>query len=200
MNNKRIFDVFLAIFLIVIFSPLFFIISVLIYAYDGMPIFYLSERMSGVNKSFILIKFRTMRPSLENTGVSGGDKTDRITRPGKFLRKTRLDEIPQLLNILKGDMSFIGPRPPLRIYVERFPDLYSRILVNPPGVTGLASIYYHKMEETLLLKCANATETDKVYSNRCIPRKAKLDMIYIKNRSICFDIKLLFLTVRKVFF
>lgn len=186
--------------MIVILSPLFLFISVYIYIYDRNKIFYCSERMSSLENSFILIKFRTMSPSNENSGVSGGEKSDRITGPGKLLRKTRLDEIPQLINIIKGDMSFIGPRPPLRMYVERFPQLYAQILATPPGVSGLASIYYHKVEEALLSKCSSAVETDEVYSRRCIPTKSKIDMIYIRNQSICFDIKLLFLTVKKVFF
>lgn len=200
MNKKRLFDLTFAIFLLLILAPALIVIGILIYFRDGSPVFYLSERMSGTESSFTLIKFRTMNAASENSGVSGGQKVNRITKMGNILRKTRLDETPQLINILKGDMSFIGPRPPLRMYVERFPDVYSRVLSTPPGVSGIASIYYHRTEETLLSNCKSAAETDEVYSRRCIPKKAKLDLLYVNNKSVCFDIKLLVLTVKKVFF
>ena len=200
MNKKRLFDLTFAIFLLLILAPALIVIGILIYFRDGSPVFYLSERMSGTDSSFTLIKFRTMNAANENSGVSGGQKLNRITKMGNILRKTRLDETPQLINILKGDMSFIGPRPPLRMYVERFPDVYSRVLSTPPGVSGIASIYYHRTEETLLSNCKSAAETDEVYSRRCIPKKAKLDLLYVNNKSVCFDIKLLVLTVKKVFF
>ena len=107
---------------------------------------------------------------------------------GRMLRKTRADEIPQLWNVLRGDMSFVGPRPPLRIYVERFPELYREVLKSRPGITGLATITYHRHEERLLAQCMSADETDRVYAQRCVPAKAKIDIIYQKHSSICFDV------------
>lgn len=199
MNRKRLFDFTLAILLLIILSPIFLIVSIIIFLDDRKSIFYLSERMKTVDTSFTLIKFRTMSSAVDNCGVSGGEKADRITGPGHFLRKSRFDEIPQLINIIKGDMSFIGPRPPLRQYVEKFPEIYGKVLIMLPGVSGLASIYYHKTEETLLSKCKNSAETDSVYSTRCVPRKARLDLIYLDNKSICYDVKLLTKTVMKVF-
>ncbi|MEP2785091.1 MAG: sugar transferase, partial [Pseudoruegeria sp.] len=117
---------------------------------------------------------------------------------GAFLRKYRLDEIPQLWNILKGDMSFVGPRPELPDYVLDNPALFSRVLQSRPGITGLATILYHRQEETVLAKCNTPEETDAAYVRICLPRKAKLDIIYQQNWSFCFDLKLIFGSVGKL--
>ncbi|MBU0643243.1 MAG: sugar transferase, partial [Alphaproteobacteria bacterium] len=101
-------------------------------------------------------------------------------------------------NILRGDMSFVGPRPPLRAYVERFPDLYADVLKNRPGVTGLASLYFHAHEERLLSKCVSFEQTDDVYARRCVPRKACLDLIYQRHATVCFDVKILAMTCAAV--
>lgn len=193
--TKRIFDIVFAVALSVVLLPVILVIGLLILLLDGRPVFYVSERMSTPTIGFNLVKFRTMRPVATDTGVTGGEKSDRITRTGRFLRKTRLDELPQLWNILHGDMSFVGPRPPLRQYVERFPDIYQAVLQSRPGVTGLASIIYHGHEEWLLSRCNTVEKTDEVYSRTCIPRKASLDLIYQANRTICFDLLLMFKTV-----
>jgi len=126
-----------------------------------------------------------------DSGLSGGDKATRITQLGRFIRRARLDEVPQLWNVLKGDMSFVGPRPPLRAYVERFPELYAQVLQSPVGITGLASLRYHAVEERLLGACQAAIETDCVYAKICVPAKARLDLIYQKNWSLCFDLRLI---------
>lgn len=192
---KRLFDTFFALALGLLLLPLILVIGVTILFFDGRPVFYISERMSTPTRGFDLVKFRTMKPSATNSGVTGGDKSDRITRTGHLLRRTRLDELPQLWNILVGDISFVGPRPPLRLYVERFPDLYSKVLRSRPGVTGLASIIYHRHEEWMLSRCTTTEETDQVYSRSCIPRKARLDLIYQDNRTICLDMLLMLKTV-----
>ena len=97
-------------------------------------------------------------------------------------------------NVLKGDMSLVGPRPPLREYVERFPGIYGEVLKSPTGITGLASLRYHDREEKLLAACQDAAETDRVYAGRCVPAKARLDLIYQRNWSLCFDLKLIWET------
>jgi lipopolysaccharide/colanic/teichoic acid biosynthesis glycosyltransferase len=130
--------------------------------------------------------------------VSGGDKAARITKAGRWLRRTRLDELPQLWNILRGDLSFVGPRPPLREYVTRFPEIYARVLQSRPGVTGLATLVYHGHEERLLSRCADAAETDAVYGRSCVPRKARLDLIYAAHRSVCVDLVLIARTAARV--
>lgn len=197
--SKRIFDLVWAVIISLICLPLFLIISLLILIFDGRPIFYIAERMKTATEPFSLIKFRTMKTTGErNTGVSGGDKNSRVTKIGLFLRKIRLDEIPQLVNVLKGDMSFVGPRPPLRQYTEAFPELYNEVLQSRPGITGLASIHFHKHEEMLLQDCKTLEETNDVYSRRCIPRKARLDLLYRQHQNVCFDFQLALRTLIRV--
>ncbi|MCF3592701.1 sugar transferase [Rhodobacteraceae bacterium LMO-12] len=193
--DKRLMDIVLALVLSVLLSPLIVCAALLILIREGRPIFYVAERMKAPGQPFNLWKFRTMRSAAQNSGVSGGDKADRITDTGRFMRRTRLDEVPQLWNILRGDISFVGPRPPLRRYVEQFPELYAEVLKTRPGVTGLATLAFHRTEERLLAACSTAEETEAVYTRRCVPAKARLDLIYAHNRNLCFDLKLMVATV-----
>lgn len=151
--------------------------------------------MKTADEPFMLWKYRTMTVVEKDSGVSGGDKSARITRTGAFLRRYRLDEIPQLWNILRGDISFVGPRPPLRRYVEMFPELYGQVLQSRPGITGLATILFHKHEENILSECQTPAETERAYVRRCVPRKAALDIIYQRRRSLCLDFLLMLKTV-----
>lgn len=192
---KRVLDILAALILGAILMPLILWVTALILIRDGRPVLYLSERMKTPAQGFQLWKFRTMSVVAQDTGVSGGDKSKRITRTGAFLRKYRLDELPQLWNVLRGDISFVGPRPPLRRYVERFPVLYDQVLQSRPGITGLATIVYHQHEETLLAPCQTADQTEAVYERRCIPQKARLDLIYQRNRTLCLDVLLMIKTV-----
>lgn len=194
---KRLFDIVLAVALSVILIPFFILTAIIVAVLDGRPVLYISERMKTPTQSFPLVKFRTMKVVDTDSGVSGGDKKDRITRSGAFLRRTRLDEVPQLWNILLGHISFVGPRPPLKQYVENFPEIYSQVLQSRPGVTGLASVYFHKCEERLLRNTSSVEETDRVYRKICIPRKATIDLIYQRRRNICFDIRIMLITVFK---
>lgn len=194
-RSKRLFDITLSTFLLLLLSPFMLLVALIILVTEGRPIFYVSERMRETTRSFSLIKFRTMTVVETDTGVSGGDKSTRVTKIGKRLRQLRLDELPQLLNVLRGDMSLVGPRPPLRQYTERFPDLYDAVLKSRPGITGLASLHYHRHEELLLGKSRNSAETDLIYCRACVPRKAQLDLIYGANQSLCFDVAILAKTV-----
>lgn len=194
---KRGFDIASALFLGTLLLPVIIWVALLILWRDGRPVFYVAERMKTPTRAFGLIKFRTMRPAPDDSGVSGGDKHDRLTRTGRMLRAKRLDELPQILNVLKGDISLVGPRPPLRTYVERFPTLYAQVLKSRPGITGLATLHFHAHEEYLLARCTSAAETDRVYAARCVPRKARLDLIYQRRRSFCFDWEIMFKTVFK---
>jgi lipopolysaccharide/colanic/teichoic acid biosynthesis glycosyltransferase len=194
---KYLLDLSCAIGLTIILSPFIIVVAILILVLDGRPIFYISERMKTQTEGFNLIKFRTMKTVSEDSGVSGGDKSNRITRTGTFLRGARLDEVPQLWNVLRGDISFIGPRPPLRQYVERYPEIYSKVLKSRPGISGLASIYFHAHEEYLLTNAASREETDAIYSRACIPRKARLDLIYQERRNVCMDVSLMLKSVIK---
>ena len=190
-GGKRLFDLSLALLLASVLAlPMALLLLVLLW-HQGLPLFHVSERMKTPTQGFALWKLRTMTIVAGDSGVSGGDKAARITNAGRFLRRTRLDEIPQLWNILRGDISFVGPRPPLRLYVKRFPDLYAQVLKSCPGITGLASLTYHRHEERLLAACRTPEETDAVYSRRCVPQKARLDLIYQQRRTICFDLVLM---------
>lgn len=197
--RKRIFDLFFASLLVVILGPVILYLCWVIWRKQGRPLFYVAERMKTPTQSFDLWKFRTMSDVEDDAGVSGGDKVSRITPLGARMRAKRLDEFPQLWNILRGDLSFVGPRPPLREYVERFPEVYGKVLKSRPGVTGLATLKYHNHEDRLLATCQSPEETDAVYARICVPRKARLDLIYQRNQSTCYDFDLVFQTIGNLF-
>lgn len=192
---KRLLDILAALVLGLLLLPLILWVTALILIRDGRPVLYISERMKTPTQGFKLWKFRTMTVVNSDAGVSGGDKSARITRTGAMLRRYRLDELPQLWNVLRGDISFVGPRPPLRRYVERFPDLYGQVLRSRPGITGLATLIYHRHEEALLAPCRTPAQTESTYERRCIPQKARLDLIYQRRRTLCLDILLMLKTV-----
>lgn len=198
--GKRLMDLSLALMLSVVLILPMIIVALIVLLVDGRPIFYISKRMKTPDKSFNHWKFRTMTQERAKTSALGGDKTQRITRVGAILRRTRLDELPQLYNIFRGDMSFVGPRPPLRRYVLLCPEIYAKVLQNRPGVTGLATLHYHRREERLLAACKTAEDSDRVYITRCIPAKARLDLLWARNRSVCYDIVLLAKTAVYVLF
>lgn len=196
--SKRLFDLTLALIAGLLLALPALVITLWILIRSGRPVFYVAERMKTPDQPFRLWKFRTMTVSRGESGVSGGDKTARITPEGRILRRYRLDEIPQIWNILRGDMSIVGPRPPLRQYTDAFPDLYREVLQCRPGLTGLATLHFHRHEDWLLAQCKDAAETDIVYKTRCVPRKARLDLIYRDRRSLCGDAAILFETFRRV--
>ncbi len=195
--GKRSMDLGLALILSVVLLPVGLGVAVLILLRDGRPVFYVSERMRSVDQGFMLWKFRTMRPNSDDGRASGGHKAERITPMGRVLRRTRMDELPQLWNVFRGDISFVGPRPPVRDYVERFPGVYREVLRSRPGITGLATLYYHRHEESLLAKCRSAQETDDIYTRRCVPAKARLDLIYARRRSLTMDLRLIVMTAAR---
>lgn len=197
--RKRIFDLFFASLLVIILGPILLGLVIWLLLKEGRPLFHVAERMKTPEQSFNLWKLRTMTVVEGDQGVSGGNKSARITPTGAWLRKRRLDEFPQLWNIMRGDLSFVGPRPPLREYVERFPEIYSQVLQSRPGVTGLATIRFHKHEDRLLERCKTPEETDAVYCRICVPRKARLDLIYQRNQSTCYDFDLVFQTIGNLF-
>ena len=193
--TKRLFDIFVVSIIGILLLPLLAFVSLLILLRDGRPVFYVSERMKAPSQGFALLKFRTMHPDKKDIGATGAHKNNRITKTGLVLRRLRIDEIPQLWNILVGDMSFVGPRPPLRRYVEKYPELYSKVLHNRPGVTGLASVYFHRHEEWLLRNATSTDETEDIYCRSCVPRKARLDLIYQQKQNLCIDVMLMLKTV-----
>ncbi|MFW2588326.1 sugar transferase [Sagittula sp. SSi028] len=191
----RMLDVVYGVGLLVLMSPFMALIALLILVCEGRPVFYVSERMKTPETGFRLYKFRTMRVDNTPLRATGGDQNGRITPTGRWLRRHRLDELPQLFNVLRGDMSFVGPRPPLRRYTEMFPDLYAAVLKDRPGITGLASLVYHAHEARILADCETGQETELTYCRRCIPVKAKLDLLYARHRTPLSDLRLMLATV-----
>jgi len=190
-RSKRVFDIVLALFLLLALAPLIAGIGLAVLLVDGRPVFHRGERMRAPGQGFGLWKFRTMRPAGGGDRPLGGDQHARVTRLGRVLRDRRLDELPQLFNILNGDLSFVGPRPPLPHYVARFPALYAEVLQSRPGVTGLASLVFYGREEVLLASCRTEAETDALFTAFCVPAKAKLDLVYQRNRTLWSDIRLI---------
>lgn len=164
---------------------------------EGPPLFHVAPRAGRGGRVFRLWKLRSMRPAPDDAGVSGGDKAARVTATGRWLRRHRLDEIPQLWNVVRGDMGLVGPRPPLPGYAARFPALYGRVLASRPGITGLATLAFHAHEERLLARCASAAETEAVYVRRCIPRKARIDLLWQARRGHGLDLWLMALTLAR---
>ena len=198
--SKRIMDVTLALLLGIMLAVPAAVVALLILALDGRPVFYVSRRMKSPHQDFTLWKFRTMQPNSADNSVSGGYKSNRITRSGHILRRTRFDEIPQIFNILCGDMSFVGPRPPLPRFVASHPALYAKVLKSRPGITGLATLMYHETEERILARCRSQKEADQIYFAECIPAKAELDLLWAQNRTLWRDFLLLMRTVLHIGF
>ena len=201
-RRRRLADLVLVLVLAPLALPLVAALAGLVWLVDGAPVFHVAERMRAPGRAFRLYKLRSMRPGAGAPGglggVLGGDRTGQVTRLGRWLRRTRLDELPQLWNILRGDMAFVGPRPPERLYVERCPGLYARVLRSRPGLTGLATLVFHAREERLLAACRTAEETDAVYMRRCVPRKARLDLMWQPHAGVCADLWLLGRTVARL--
>lgn len=193
---RRLADVVLAVGLLPVCLPLMAWVAWRIRRSDGAPVLYGAPRVGYLGRPFTQWKFRTMTPGAAE-GVTGGDKTHRVTPLGARLRHARLDELPQLLNVLAGDMGFVGPRPPAPEYAARFPALYAEVLRMKPGVTGLATVMMHLHEEWMLQATRTADETDAVYARRSVPRKAHLDRLYAENWSPCLDVYILYLTLGK---
>lgn len=197
--RKRLFDVVAALILLVPLSVVMLVVAGLLLLVQGRPILYSAQRMRGPSQPFTQLKFRTMTADEADFGATGAHKHWRITPLGHFLRRSRIDELPQLFNILKGDMSFVGPRPPLREYVERFPAIYTQVLKSRPGVTGLATLIYHRHEDRILAGCKSAEATEAAYYRRCLPAKLKIDLIYQRHRDMSLDLWILWCTLKIVF-
>ena len=189
---KRLFDILASLILLIILSPLFIIFSIMIKLDSKGSIMFKQNRVTENGRIFKIFKFRTM---VENADKNGSQVTvkndDRVTKIGKFLRKFRLDEIPQLINILIGDMSFVGTRPEVPKYVELYTDEMKATLLMKEGVTSLASIKF-KDEEKLLQMDGNI---DKIYIENILPQKMQSNLEYLKRFNFFYDIKLMFMTL-----
>lgn len=192
---KRAFDLFFSVSGIVILSPLLIMFSLIIKLSSEGEVFFKQERVGRDGKRFKIYKFRTMVKDAESKGKKitvGKDK--RITKIGHFLRKYKLDELPQLINIIKGDMSFVGPRPEVPEYVEYYTEKQKEILKVKPGITDYASIYFSNESELL----GEVNNPDEFYIKHILPYKIKLNQKYINNINIIHDLKLIFMTILKV--
>ncbi len=193
---KRIFDVVFSFIGIIILLPIFILISIIILIESKGGIFYRQMRVGKNNKDFKIFKFRTMYPDSDKKGLlTVGSRDNRITKPGYFLRKYKLDELPQLFNVLIGDMSFVGPRPEVRKYVEMYNDEQKKVLSVRPGITDYASIEYRN-ENDILAKSQNPEQT---YINEIMPAKLELNLKYIREKSMITDLKIIFKTILKIF-
>ena len=194
MMLKRTFDIVLSIFAIFLLFPFFLVVSFLIVIDSGFPIFFLQKRIGRDAKEFNIIKFRTMKTNNENITITVSDDS-RITRIGKYLRKTKIDELPEILNVLFGQMSFVGPRPDVKGYADKLKGANRKILALRPGITGPASLKYYN-EEYILSQKSNP----KKYNDEVIfPDKVKINMHYFHNRSFFLDLKIIFATIFRIF-
>ena len=191
---KRLFDIILSISLFAILILPMVVCSVVIAIGNDGPIFFKQKRIGQFGKEFNIIKFRTM--TVNNAGseiTANNDK--RVTKVGKFLRKFRLDELPQLINVLFGDMSFVGPRPEVPCFVDKYNEDWLATLLVKPGITCDSSIYF--ADESQLLD--NADDAEQCYIDEILPEKCKMNIDYIKNISLLNDVKIMFKTIARVF-
>lgn len=192
---KRVMDLFFAIILLIFLIIPIIIISIAVKVSSKGPVFYRQVRVTTYGKRFKILKFRTMVENADKMGsLVTTDSDSRVTKVGRFLRKYRLDELPQIFNVLSGSMSVVGTRPEVERYVEKYePEFYATLLM-PAGITSLASIMY-KDEEKLL---SSEEDVDKVYIEKILPEKMKYNLKYTKNFGFRSDIKLMFKTVKEV--
>lgn len=193
---KRLFDIIFSILGILLLSPFLIIISILVLLTSAGGIFYRQARVGKNGKEFKLYKFRTMRTGADKSGsLTVGMRDSRITALGFYLRKYKLDELPQLFNILIGEMSFVGPRPEVPKYVALYDAEQKEVLKVKPGITDYASIVYSEENELL----ANTENPEELYIKRIMPAKLKLNMRYIHEMSLATDVKVILRTIRKIF-
>ncbi len=200
---KRLFDISFAIIILIIISPLLIPISIaLLFTGEGY-IFYKQERVGYLNRRFDILKFATMLKNSPNMagGIITTRNDPRLTPLGHLLRKTKINELPQLFNIIKGDISFVGPRPVMKVSFDAYPDNVKNTIYNVlPGLTGIGSIIFRN-EESMISKIAeNKGDVWEFYNNVIYPYKGEVEMWYIRNRSFFVDLTLLFFTFWVVIF
>jgi len=192
---KRLFDLLLSSVGLILLSPVILVLALLIKLHDRGPVFYRGERVGRGGTIFRIYKFRSMVVNAEKTGVSSTTKEDpRVTPIGRFLRKTKLDELPQLLNVFSGQMSIVGPRPEVKKFTDLYDDKEKVLLELRPGITDYASLWDINEAEVL----AGSSDPDKDYMEKIRPEKIRLQLKYERERSLWTDIKIVLLTIRKM--
>lgn len=192
---KRVFDLLFSFVGVLILLIPFLIISLIIVLDSRGGIFYRQVRVGKNGKDFKLFKFRSMRTNADKAGLlTVGGRDNRITRVGYYIRKYKVDELPQLINVLLGDMSLVGPRPEVRKYVDMYNAEQLKVLSVKPGITDYASIEYSNENEIL----GKAADPEKVYIEEIMPAKLKLNMKYIEQQGVLTDLKIIFSTIAKI--
>ncbi len=192
---KRLFDVLASFIGLLILLPFFLLLAIWIKSDSKGPVFFLQERIGIHGNPFRLIKFRSMRVNASKEGLLTVGVDHRITNSGKVIRKYKLDELPQLINVLKGDMSFVGPRPEVEKYVALYSEEQKKVLQVKPGITDPASISY--MDENELL--GNSEQPEETYIQEIMPAKLTINLEYIENRNFLRDIMVILRTIGKLF-
>lgn len=193
---KRLFDILVSFLGIIIFSPLIITIAIIIKLHDHGPVFYTASRVGLNGKMFKMYKFRSMVENAEKIGPSSTALNDRRLTPiGKWMRKYKLDEIPQLFNVLKGEMSIVGPRPEVKYFTDMFTDEEKAILTVKPGITDWASVWNSNEEEIL----KDSDNPDQAYMDLIRPEKIRYQLKYVQERSFFIDLKIILLTLLTIF-
>ena len=191
----RFFDFILSLVGLVVLAPIFIVLAIWIKTDSKGPVFYKQVRVGQNSIDFGLFKFRSMVVDADKKGlITVGGRDPRITRSGYFIRKYKLDELPQLINVLVGDMSLVGPRPEVRKYVDLYTDEQQKVLSVKPGITDYASIEY--MDENEIL--GKSSDPEKTYIEEIMPEKIKYNMKYIQNKNVSEYFKIIFLTLLKI--
>lgn len=193
---KRFLDILFSLIAIIGLSPLLIVICIFILKDSKGPIFYRQIRVGKNSKDFSLLKFRTMKVNADKLGLlTVGERDNRITKVGYFLRKYKLDELPQLINVIVGEMSVVGPRPEVRKYVNLYTKEQQKVLSVRPGISDWASIKF-KDENSIL---AQSSDPEKTYIDLILPQKIKLNLIYIENPSVNNYMKIIRFTIKSLF-
>lgn len=192
---KRLFDILVSLIGLIVLSPVFLVLALLVVLDSPGGVFFRGVRVGQHGKDFKIFKFRSMRPGCEGKGKwNVGDNDDRITRMGHFLRKSKLDELPQLINVLKGDMSLVGPRPELRVYIDMYTEREMPILELCPGITDWASITNFEQFKGF----TEAVDPDQYYLDVVRPVKLELQLYYHAHHGLWDDFRCLYWTAYKV--
>lgn len=192
---KRFLDFLIAFFALMMLLPLLLILGILVMSSGKGGVFFKQERIGKNRVPFLLLKFRSMRVDAEQSGqLTLGDRDPRITPIGVFLRKSKLDELPQLINVLKGEMSLVGPRPEVAKYVALYPEKYLAVLDVRPGITDPASIAFIEESEQL----AQSADPEKTYITEILPHKLALQLTYVEEQGALKDLRVILKTVKRI--
>lgn len=193
---KRLFDIIFSMIILLLFMPFGLIISLLILLSGKGGVFYIQERVGKNGRPFGLLKFRTMRKDADKLGkLTVGMRDPRITKIGYYLRKSKLDEFPQFINVLKGEMSVVGPRPEVKEYTDLYTDEQRKVLTVKPGITDFASLEYYRENELL----GKSDDPRQTYIEEIMPEKIKLNLKYIESQGLATDLRIIGRTFLKMF-